>query len=558
MRETKYAPAVSRETLPDKIWSAALYIRLSREDELVGESNSVSAQREILREFVAQQPDIEIYDFYVDDGWTGTNFDRPDFQRMMEDIRAGRVDCVIVKDHSRFGRNSSKAMELMTDHFVTLGVRFIVCNGMYDSLKSTPSSAAADMITLGVTSVINESVSATTSANVRGTLNLRRRQGKFIGSFACYGYRKDPADHHRLLVDEEAADVVRLIYRKYLDGEGILRIAKDLNESGIPNPTAYKQLQGQNYRHNTGEKNDGLWGDHTIRRILSNEMYLGNMVQGKMRNISYKVQKARPCPPEEWYVVEGTHEAIIDPETFHQVQARLGKGTHSSRASGKVELLAGLVHCADCGRIMSKKTNTHAYGTYSYYRCTTRRKMDHGACTNHTIRIDKLEAALLETLNTMIAAAGEMDQILLQIREQESRREGTHLTNTLEKLKQEREKVKQIQLALYPDWKAGTLTKEEYMTFKAEYQEKLDTMDRQIDRLKESSSELEEVRRDNEFLQHFAQTGRLEQLTRPLLTELVREIRVHEGGRIEVELNFSDAFEELIEALDTHKDTAVA
>ena len=555
---TMRATQKSNNSLPDRIWSAALYIRLSREDELVGESNSVSAQREILREFVEQQPDIQIYDYYVDDGWTGTNFDRPDFQRMMADIRAGRVDCVIVKDHSRFGRNSSQAMELMTDHFVTLGVRFIVCNGMYDSLKSTPSSAAADMITLGVTSVINESVSATTSANVRGTLNLRRKQGKFIGSFACYGYRKDPADHHHLLVDEEAAQVVRRIYREYLEGAGIQRIAKNLNAAGIPNPTTYKQLQGIPYAHRTGEKNDGLWCDRTIRRILTNRMYLGDMVQGKNRNISYKVQKARACPPEEWYVVEGTHEPILSQETFDRVQARLGKGARSSPVTGQVELFAGLVRCADCGRLMSKKTNRHAYGTYSYYRCTTRRKLDRSACTNHTIRIDKLELAVLGYLNQMIAAAGEMDKILEQIRYQETHRENTHLENTLAQLSRERDKTHRLQLDLYPDWKSGDLTREEYMSLKAEFQQKLDALETQIARLEESAGQVEEAQRENRFLAHFREQGRLERLTRPVLTELVQEIRVHEGGQVEIDLNFADAFQELIETLDAHKSTAVA
>ncbi len=546
------------EKRPDRLWSAALYIRLSREDELVGESNSVSAQREILREFVEQQPDIRIYDYYVDDGWTGTNFDRPDFQRMMADIRAGRVDCVIVKDHSRFGRNSGQAMELMTDHFVTLGVRFIVCNGMYDSLRSTPSSAAADMITLGVTSVINESVSATTSANVRGTLNLRRKQGKFIGSFACYGYRKDPADHHHLLVDEEAARVVRLIYEKYRAGEGIQRIAKDLNAAGVPNPTAYKQLHGAHYRHNTGEKNDGLWGDRSLRRILTNEMYLGHMVQGKNRNISYKVQKAKAVPREEWYVVEGTHEPIVDRETFDQVQARLGKGARSSPVSGQVGLFAGLVRCADCGRLMSQKINRHPYGTYRYYRCTTRRKLDSSACTNHTLRADQLEQAVLEYLNVMIAAAGEMSRILEQLRQQESCRESAHLENTLLRLEQERDRTRRLQRDLYPDWKSGALTREEYLTFKGEFQQKLDALEGQLARLRESDRRLEDACRENAFLTHFREQGRLERLTRPVLTELVKEIRVHEGGRVEIDLNFTDAFQELIETLDAHKKTAVA
>ena len=170
----QYQPYYQPPTIPIRTWSAGLYIRLSREDELKGESNSISSQREILREFLKQHPDVTEYDCYVDDGWTGTNFDRPGFQRMMQDIYAGKVNCVVVKDLSRFGRNANRGGTLITEEFVRLGVRFIACNNYYDSLTASPSSAATNCITLGITNVINESVSATTSVNVRATLNVNR------------------------------------------------------------------------------------------------------------------------------------------------------------------------------------------------------------------------------------------------------------------------------------------------------------------------------------------------------------------------------------------------
>ena len=230
-----------------------LYIRLSKEDELAGESNSITSQREILREHIRQHPDIVEYGCYIDDGWTGTNFDRPGFHRMMQDIYAGHVNCVIVKDLSRFGRNYTKGGELLTSEFVKLGVRFIAANNYYDSL-SDAASTATGCITLGITNVINESVSATTSANVRATLNINRQQGKFIGSFACYGYQKDPEDHHHLIVDEEAAQVVRAVFRRFLEGKSIIGIAKELNDQGIPNPTAYKKQKGLYYHHPGGAR----------------------------------------------------------------------------------------------------------------------------------------------------------------------------------------------------------------------------------------------------------------------------------------------------------------
>ena len=194
------------------IWQAALYIRLSKEDGDKQESYSVTSQREILKEYLKQHPDIDFFDFYIDDGWSGTNFDRPGFQRMMADIYDGKVNCVIVKDLSRFGRNYTDAGHYLDDVFTRLQVRFISLNNGVDSISNS-MNAATKCITVGVQNVINESVAATTSVNVRGTLNVSRKQGKFIGSFPTYGYLKNPVDHHKLIIDEEIAPIVRQIYK---------------------------------------------------------------------------------------------------------------------------------------------------------------------------------------------------------------------------------------------------------------------------------------------------------------------------------------------------------
>ena len=372
---SKYSEYAGQPSQVIRTWKVALYIRLSREDDDdKAESYSVTSQREILKEYLKQHPDMELYDIYIDDGWSGTNFDRPDFQRMIADIKARRVTCVVVKDLSRFCRNAVDGGYYLDNVFVSLQVRFIAINNCLDTFSDN-MNAATRCISVGVQNVINESVAATTSVNVRGTLNVNREKGQFIGSFPTYGYAKSPDDHHQLIIDEEPAAVVRQIYAWFIAGKSIIGIAKELNERGIPNPSMYKRLKGMKYRHPAGASNDGLWPDSSVRRILTNEMYIGNMVQGKNTTISYKIKKCRAIPKEEWIIVEGTHEPIIEKGTFYQAQALFNKNIRKSPTKSEVDLFSGLVRCADCHRIMNKKTNQHSYGTYHYYRCATARKM---------------------------------------------------------------------------------------------------------------------------------------------------------------------------------------
>lgn len=536
-------------------WKAALYIRLSKDDGDKQESNSVVYQREILKEHLKLHPDIELYDIYIDDGWSGTNFDRPDFIRMMEDIYAGRVNCVIVKDLSRFCRNASEGGQYLDNIFVRLRIRFIAINNGIDT-ASNNMNAATQCISVGVTNVINESVAATTSVNVRGTLNVNRQKGKFIGSFATYGYQKDPNDHHKLLVDEETAPIVKMIFEKFIGGKSIIGIAKELNEMGIPNPSTYKKLKGFNYRHPVGTSNDGLWPDSSVRMILKNQMYVGNMVQGKNTTVSYKIKQCRAIPQEDWIIVENTHEAIIDKETFEKAQSLFNRHIRAAPEKHEVHLFAGLVRCSGCHRIMGKKVNKHPYGTYRYFRCTTTRKMQKTACTNHSIRIDKLEQAVRVFLQTTINMAIEYNDMLQRINASATRKkESTHLQKTLKLQQAERDKCMRAMVDLYPDWKSGVISQEEYLVIKANLNEKVAALDAMIANLQKTADEFQAgVTEENEFIAHFIKYRNIDRLTRPMLVELVKEILVYEGGRIEVTLNFQDAYQQVVDYIEMNKE----
>ena len=552
----KYADYYGQPQRVLKTWQAALYIRLSKEDleKNKTESASIANQREILKEYLKLHPDISHVDTYVDDGYSGTDFDRPGWTRLMQDVRLRKINCVIVKDLARLGRNYTQSGDLIDNQFARLGVRFIALNNGIDT-AGDGMNAATRCISIGVTNVINESYAASTSVNIRGTLNNHRQQGKFIGAFASYGYMKDPDDYHKLIIDEETAPVVRMIYDEFIGGNSIIGIVKKLNGMGIPNPTLYKQQKGFNY--NSRSDNDGLWSDRTVRRILQNQMYIGNMVQGVNRTVNYKVHECRAVPKDEWIIVENTHEPIIDRETFYKAQSLFQRHIHSCKANQKADLFAGFVFCADCGKSMHKKVNKQNGKTYRYYKCATKQKKSSNACTNHTIRIDMLEQAVLTTIQTMIDVALDYDELIEQVKHSSRCQESDYITRTLETQKKEREKCLKASADLYPDWKNGDITQEEYQRIRANLNEKLEKLDAMIANLEETQAQLNgESETLNTFAAHFMKHRNINELTRPILVELIDKILIHEGGRITIKVKFADAFEALLDYMEEQKEIA--
>ena len=539
-----------------KTWQAALYIRLSKEDmdKNKSESASISNQREILKEYLRLHPDIEHVDTYVDDGFSGTDFDRPDWTRLMNDIRCRKINCVIVKDLARLGRNYTASGDLIDNQFARLGVRFIALNNGIDT-AGDGMNAATRCISIGVTNVINESYAASTSVNIRGTLNNHRKQGKFIGAFASYGYLKDPNDCHKLMIDEEAAPVVRMIFDEFISGNSMIGIVKKLNGMGIPNPTLYKQQKGFHFTSRTD--NDGLWSDRTVRRILQNQMYIGNMVQGVNRTVNYKVHECRAVPKDEWIIVENTHEPIIDRETFDKAQSLFGRNIHSRKTDRKADLFAGFVYCADCGKAMHKKVNRQNGKTYRYYKCSTKQKKSPDACTNHTIRIDRLEEAVLTYLQTMVNIALEYDEVIAKAKQNSRQQETDYLRRTLEAQKKEKEKCLKTAADLYPDWKNGEITQEEYKLIRANLNEKMEKLDAMIKNLEKTYEQLNGGDfKANGFAEHYIKYQNIDALTRPMLIELIDKILIHEGGKITIKVKFADAFEAMIDQIETQNEVA--
>ena len=535
--------------LPDaKQWKAADYARISREDGDKEESDSIGTQFDIIDDYIAHNDDITFIDRYSDDGWSGTNFDRPDFMRLMEDIKKGKINCVIVKDLSRLGRNYILVGQYLEMIFPMLNIRFISVNDRIDSIKD-PASINNALVSFK--NVMNDEYCRDISNKVRSSLDRKRTKGEFIGSFASYGYMKDPDDHHHLIVDPVAAEVVKNIFDWFLQGTSILGIAKRLNHMGIPNPSAYKRQCGLNYKHPAGQL-DSAWPDSSVKRVLKNRLYVGDMVQNKNRTKSYKVQVSVAVPEENWVIVPNMHEAIIDREKFETVQQLLMRDTRTSPGINHVSIFAGYIRCADCLRAMGKKSVAQSYGKYHYYVCQTFRKAGRDLCTKHTIREKQLYDAVLATIQSQIDLAVSMDQLVNDLKSQNVRAaKSSRLEKMLQLKEEEYEKVSRCRIDLYPDWKAGILSKDEYLSLKAKIGEQLEQIEIAIANIKEEISKYQSAPvSENKFISSFLRYRNIQVLTREVIVELIEMIYIHEGGTITIQFKYQDEYQRLLDLID--------
>lgn len=380
--------------------AVAAYLRLSREDGDKPESESISNQRRIVEIFVSGREGLEIADYYVDDDYTGTNFNRPGFKRMLDDIDAGRINCVIVKDLSRFGRDYIDTGHYLERVFPQKNVRFIAINDHIDS-----EASQYDML-LPIKNIFNEQYSRDISRKVRSSLRAKKQSGEFVGAFATYGFQKSAADKHKLEIDPPAAAVVRRIFDMFENGVGKKRIAKTLNDEGIASPSEYKRLMGSKFNNGRGFERKMYWSFPTINRILSNEMYIGNMVQAcSVRHGMYA--KAKKLDRSEWVVVENTHEAIIPREQWDRVQNLLTKRGRSIDLASNVGHFAGFLKCGDCGHSMAKRQG----GGITYYACGSYVHHGASACSIHSIREDVLTKIILDDINGVVEEVKDLAEI---------------------------------------------------------------------------------------------------------------------------------------------------
>lgn len=375
-------------------YHAALYIRLSKEDENEGPSESVTNQKSLLDEFVKNNR-LSVYDVYIDDGYSGTNFDRPDFQRMIGDIEAGKVNMVITKDLSRLGRDYIMTGHYMERYFPEKRVRYI---SLLDGIDTGVESTANDITPFRA--IMNDMYAKDISRKIKSVKRDKQRKGQFIGGKPVYGYKMHPTEKNKIVVDEEAAVVVRRIFAMALDGISCRKIAAKLNEEGVPTPAAYAGLTVPNPGPYTG-----LWSSERISEMLQNETYIGNMVQGRTIKISYKSRKYLKQDRENWVVVEGTHEPLVDNETFQKVRMLVNSRRHT-RSRTYDFLLKGLIFCHECGYPLAVLNRKNAAGEdVLYFVCRTYQRFTKaGVCTCHSIKEKTVTDAIIAKVREVCEA----------------------------------------------------------------------------------------------------------------------------------------------------------
>ena len=540
-----------------KYFYVAMYLRLSREDSDVGsiadsgspgnteaifraESNSIGSQRELIRSFIREQEDMELFDCYADDNYSGSNFERPEFKRMISDIEAGRVNCVIVKDLSRFGRDYIETGRYLDKVFPAMGVRFIALTDRYDSFSA---DAGERNIVLPVKNFINDSYCRDISTKVKSQLTVKRRSGECLAAFAVYGYRKSAEDRNKLEVDDYAAGIVRRIFTWKIDGLAISAIAEKLNDLHILSPKEYKKSLGLKYRGGFSKGSESKWSSPSVRRILTNEVYLGHMVQGRTERINYKVKKCVEKPEEEWIRVENTHEPIISADDFAIVQNLLKSDGRISPEKKAVSPFMGLLFCGDCGEQMVRRRNRYKETEKVYYICSTKNRGE--GCSRHSIEENVLKELVATAARCYVNDFLKQEQLFAQAREREANLQAViNYNKEITRLKKEQDKYYNLCAGLYEDLRTGVITKEEFERLHGEFQKKAEKLSAAEEKQEQLVREMFKTGvLSAGRLAVFRESLELREIDRHTLASLVKKIRVYEGKRVEIEFYFVDQYQ---------------
>ena len=514
-----------------KTFNTALYIRLSREDGDNMESESITNQRDLLHLFLEKTKEKLVYiDEYVDDGFTGSNFDRPSWKRLMKDLENGKINTIITKDLSRMGRDYISMGEYIERIFPEKGIRYIAINDDIDTLHETPG-----LEFLQFKLMFNDYFLKDTSKKIRKVLRSKKEKGEFLGFKAPYGYLKDPSDKHKLIVDENVRPIIKRMFLLAYTGKSPRQIADIFSKEHIPTPSVYANL-------NRGMKSTAynLWCPRTIEEMLTNETYIGNMTQGRRRKINYKSKKEIRTPKEEWIIIENTHEAIIDKKIFDTVGELLKKNKNKPMGNN-IMLLSGFMVCKECGHkigINKSSDGKRYYCHCSYYTAHSK----YGLCTPHSLNYKKLENLVLEEIRKMCKEY--VDSTTFKDKVEESRKK-----NDIKVKKQVEINILEKKIRtnngyidkVYEDKLNGNIDIEMFNRLTIKYKDEIISWKKRIESIEKEISTLDKVDTDKErkdILEKVNEYLALEKPTRALLVNLIDKILISEDKTIEIHYKF--------------------
>lgn len=533
--------------LPDKekkvLFKAGLYARLSHEKEENIERGTIETQMELMKNYVKDHEDIVIEEEYYDASFTGTNFERPDFKRMLEDAKTGRINCIIVKDLSRLGRNYVEMGNYIERVFPFLNVRFIAVTDDFDSFRP-----GTDLM-MPLKNIVNEFYAKDISKKVSTAHRRKWTTDEYMCGFAPYGYLKSKTEKNRIVVDEATAGNVRLIYKLFLEGKGYTPIAKYLNEQGIMSPLMY--LKSLGYQQNV--RTNGVWTKTTVKSILTNQAYIGSAVHGKVVIEKYNNIPLHATDPSEWVIVENTHEPLVDKETFEKAQERVKEISDAyfekeftKHPPNEKNLLKGKIVCGDCGKGMRLSPRT----TKSYvYFCGTFSDGINPACSRHKIDQEDINKAVFAQISNHMRCC--IDALRV-IRELNARSNGLKKYDVYEKAitrqRRELEKVNRNFSELYGDYSEHLINESEYLTLKQQYLLKSEALKKEIDNLLVSQNLYSKnYKIDEDWENLINKYLKCRKLNKELADAFVDKVQVFEDGRISVNLVYDDCLEELLQ-----------
>lgn len=565
-RKSKFRHISAQQEIKLKIYKTGAYVRLSVLDGHKESSDSIENQEAMLRAYIANDPSLSLHCVYTDNGETGVNFVRDDFERLLDDIRIGNVDCVIVKDLSRFGRNYIEAGEYLEKVFPFMGVRFISINDGYDSLD--PSTL--DSLTIHLKNLVNDIYARDISQKICPVLRGKQERGEFIGAWAAYGYLKDPKDKHRLIVDEETAPIVRDIFRWRLSGMSYQNIARELNRRDIPSPSRY--------RFETGMVKDKrfantVWKIAVIKSMLSNEVYLGHMVQGRKQAALWKGQEQTYIPKEQWIVVKDTHEAIVADSLFssvHQLNEQMTsayyeKQTRFAEVVNTENILKGLVCCGDCGtnlvRYKNVRENKHKipkFHVWYSYICPVH-ATDADRCSFISIPETELLETVFGVIQSQLMTALDMEKLIQSTANQSTvLSQKQKIKQRIEQTRGQLDRVARLRESLCDDYLDRLMDEKDYLYAQNRYKEQEAELAALLSELSAQEQSIIETRtEENPWLRTLLPFREDLALTRKMALELVDQIIVHSKTSLTVNLRFEDEYRRLQESLLFRVEVAV-
>ena len=511
-------------------YNTALYMRLSRDDEYYGDSVSIETQRTILRQF-AKENQLHVMDEYIDDGWSGTNFERPNFKRMMDDVELGKINCIVTKDLSRFGREHVMMDYYLEFVFPEKKIRYIAVSDNEDTEKGL-----SDFVPFK--NLFNEWFAKDTSRKVKTALHAKFAAGQHICTYAPIGYKKHSEVKNLLEIDEETRWIVEKIFDLAYRGAGAAKITNILIDEQIPTAGWLNYTRYGKFAHiyaEAPEEKRYAWTISQVKCILKDEIYIGNSVHGKQTNISYKNKKKIRKPQEEWFRVENTHPAIISKDVFQQVQEQIASRRRKQQ-DGTTQIFAGLLKCADCGWAMSFGTNKQNSKPYSYFNCTSYRQFGkkHATCTAHYIRYDTLytyvHARLMYWWQQAQADEAKLTERILKAGDKENDAQTKARTASLTRAEKRKDELDRLFSKLYEDWASERITEYNFNTLSKKYQTEQEELLVKIDKLTaELSAEQQSVIDAEKWIASIKKCARPTELTADLLNSLIEKIVIHEG-----------------------------